>query len=100
MKRLWLSIIAFFILAATSSAQTIDHAKLLQTLDSLRSHYGIPELAVAIVHSDSISFTGVCGYRNMNTKEAGADTDLFHLGSDTKAITSLIAAKLVQEGKL
>lgn len=62
--------------------------------------YGMPALAAAVVKDGEIIAAGAVG-----TRRHGADVpvtvhDRFHLGSDTKAMTSLLAAMLVEEGKL
>lgn len=65
----------------------------------LASH-GLPALAAAVVKNGEIVAAGAVG-----TRRAGADIpvtldDRFHIGSDTKAMTALLAAMLVEEGTL
>jgi CubicO group peptidase (beta-lactamase class C family) len=64
------------------------------------TQYGLPALSAAVVKEGRIVAAGAVG-----TRRAGADIpvtlhDRFHLGSDTKAMTALLAAMLVEEGKL
>ncbi|MCF6404331.1 beta-lactamase family protein [Chitinophaga filiformis] len=68
--------------------------------DSVRQHYKVPELAFAVVSSDSVLECHVLGVRRANTTYAAQPGDRFHIGSNTKAITAFIAALLVQEKKI
>ncbi|MEJ6798851.1 MAG: serine hydrolase [Crocinitomicaceae bacterium] len=66
--------------------------------DSVRIAYGIPELNYAIVKSDSIIEMKALGSKK-HLGPLNADLkDRFRLGSNTKPITSYIAAVTVQKG--
>src|ERR1700741_171694 len=68
--------------------------------DSIRKAYSIPELAYAVVSSDSVLEMRACGEKRINSGlEAGLD-DKFRIGSNTKAITGFIAAQLVKQHKI
>lgn len=76
---------------------------LRQFADSLRASCKIPELAYAIVRPDSIYTLQVMGYQRafpQSPKFMATTGDYFHLGSNSKAITAFIAAKLVEQGKI
>jgi D-alanyl-D-alanine carboxypeptidase len=80
------------------SAQTlIEEAKKIIEQDS------IPEMAFAIITKDSVIVKKVIGHHKIseisNYPTSNID-DYFHLGSNTKAITGFIAAKLVEKKKL
>ncbi len=68
--------------------------------DSVRQHYKVPELAFAVVSSDSVLECHVLGVKRANTDYAAQPGDRFHIGSNTKAITAFIAALLVKEQKI
>ena len=68
--------------------------------DSIRKAYRIPELAYAVVSSDSVYESTVMGVQEINTNFFATQNDRFHIGSNTKAITSFIAAILIQQGKI
>lgn len=68
--------------------------------DSIRIKYKIPELAYAIISSDSIIEMNVLGFHKINSKEKAKVSDRFRMGSNTKPITSYIAASLVKQGKI
>jgi CubicO group peptidase (beta-lactamase class C family) len=62
--------------------------------------YRLPAVAAAIVRNGEITAAGAVG-----TRRAGADipvtiNDRFHIGSDTKAMTALLAAMMVEERRL
>jgi CubicO group peptidase (beta-lactamase class C family) len=69
-------------------------------VDSIRHEYQIPELAFAIVSSDSIIQSYVAGTPILGSGIIAKSSDCFHLGSNTKAVTAFIAADLVKQGKL
>lgn len=64
------------------------------------ARHGLPALAAAVAKGGQIVAAGAVG-----TRRAGQDIpvtlgDRFHIGSDTKAMTALLAGMLVEEGKL
>lgn len=68
--------------------------------DSIRLKYHIPEIAYAVVSVDSIFEMNCLGFKRADSSIKAEITDRFHLGSNTKAITGLIAALLVKENKI
>src|SRR5438045_1151710 len=68
--------------------------------DSIRKASKTPELAYAVVSADSVYEMQVLGVRKINTKLGARLTDRFRIGSNTKAITGMLAALLVKQGKL
>jgi CubicO group peptidase (beta-lactamase class C family) len=68
--------------------------------DSIRIKYQIPELGYAVISSDSIIELHVLGVQKANTNRKAQVNDKFRIGSNTKTITSYIAALLVKQGKI
>jgi len=68
--------------------------------DSIRVKYEIPELAYAVVSSDSIFEIQTLGVQRVNSKFKANINDKFRIGSNTKTITSYISAVLVKQGKI
>jgi CubicO group peptidase (beta-lactamase class C family) len=68
--------------------------------DNIRIKYKIPELAYAIVSSDSIIEIQALGTQRYNSSYKAKMDDKFRLGSITKTITTYIATLLVKEGKI
>ena len=64
------------------------------------ARYHLPALAAAVVQDGKVIASGAVGTRRAGTDIPVTIKDRFHLGSDTKAMTALLAAMLVEEGKL
>ena len=80
---------------------TIGKTQTLKTFaDSVRIKYQIPALAYAVVSGDSIFELQILGVQRANSNLQATQNDRFHIGSNTKAITSFIAALLVKQGKI
>jgi len=84
------------LISATTNAQT--------PLDSLLrpylSKYDLPAISAAVVKEGKILAAGATGTRRAGVTVPVTIDDRFHLGSDTKAMTALLAAMMVEEGKL
>ncbi|MBA2611109.1 MAG: serine hydrolase [Bacteroidetes bacterium] len=68
--------------------------------DSIRKVYGIPELAFAVVSSDVIYEMQTIGIKKIHSNLIANKYDRFRIGSNTKAITGFIAARLVKQKKV
>lgn len=68
--------------------------------DSIRVKYKIPELAYAVITSDTIVERQILGFQRVNTKLKAQPNDKFRIGSNTKTVTSYIAAISVKQGKI
>ena len=83
-----------------ASAGAAAPASLDEVLTPHLARHGLPALAAAVVKDGEIVAAGAVGTRRAGVQIAVALDDRFHLGSDTKAFTSLLAAMFVEEGKL
>lgn len=70
------------------------------TLQPYLARYGLPALAAAIMRNGRFVGSGAVGTRRAGSDNRVTINDRFHIGSDTKAMTSLLAAMLVERGKL
>src|SRR5881275_1101584 len=77
-----------------------DMISLDKQLAPYLERYKLPALAAAVVKDGQIVAAGVAGTRRIGTATPVTLQDRFHLGSDTKGMTSLLVAILVEEGKL
>ncbi|WP_167017349.1 serine hydrolase [Chitinophaga sp. Cy-1792] len=68
--------------------------------DSLRKQYKVPELGYAVLSADTVLEMHIGGENKTGSGLQAALTDRFRIGSNTKAVTSLLAEMLVQQGKL
>ena len=69
-------------------------------LEPIRVKHHLPALGGAIVTSQGLRGMAVTGMRKAGADAAATPDDLWHLGSDTKAMTAVVIAKLVEQGKL
>jgi CubicO group peptidase (beta-lactamase class C family) len=95
--------LAFCLIAATSgcgdSKQPVSPAKIQAILDDVQQTRGIPGMAAAVITSAGVASARV-GVRKLGEPAAILPGDLFHLGSCMKSMTAMLAAKLVETGKL
>jgi CubicO group peptidase (beta-lactamase class C family) len=77
-----------------------DMISLDKDLSPFLERYNLPAVAAAVVKDGKTIAAGVAGTRRTGTATPVTLQDRFHIGSDTKAMTSLLAAILIEEGKL
>ena len=87
-------------LLTCASARAGAPASLDEMLTPHLARHGLPALAAAVVKGGEVIAVGAVGTRRAGAQIAVTRDDRFHLGSDTKAFTSLLAAIFVEEGKL
>ena len=78
----------------------LETAQLRRLLDSVRQEYDLPALGAAVFTKDSILGLAVVGVRRIGNTTPATASDLFHIGSDTKAMTAGLLGLLVDRGKL
>lgn len=95
--------LAFFLSLAVTVPVRADQPKyedLSAFLEPLRAKAGVPALAAAVIVGGKIKAVGATGMRKFGAGVPVTVDDQFHLGSCTKAITAMLIAKLVEEGRL
>ena len=60
---------------------------------------GAPALAGAVIGRDGLIWTAAMGVRAEGGEDAVTDHDLWHLGSNTKAMTAMLYGRLVEDGR-
>ena len=70
-----------------------------QLASTIKKHE-IPGMAAAVIRDDWLVALGAAGVRELGKPEAVQTTDLWHLGSCTKAMTSTLAAIMIEKGEL
>jgi D-alanyl-D-alanine carboxypeptidase len=70
-----------------------------KTLDSLRTKYHLPALLAAVIEPGRIRYV-YTGVKRNDQPGPVSLTDYFHIGSDAKGVTSFLAGKLVEQGKI
>ena len=74
--------------------------RIAAALEPIRARHHFPALGGAIVTSRGLTATAVTGVRKAGTDVAATPDDLWHLGSDTKAMTAAWIARVVVSGRL
>lgn len=69
-------------------------------LEPVRKEFGLPSVAAVVMKDGVIVAEGAVGSRRSDANLPVTLDDRYHLGSNTKAITALLAAQLVESGKL
>ena len=104
-----LPLLLFSLLPLASRAQTGRDipSEISAYAEQVRTQWKIPGLSLAVVHGDSLVFSGGFGVREKGKTTDGdgewtavTDSTLFHIGSMTKAFTAAVIASLVDEGLL
>jgi len=98
MRNISLSLAMIAVLALPAAAFGKD--SLNDQLEPIRTKYGLPALAAAVVKDGKIIASGAVGVRVHGMDIPVALDDRFHLGSDTKAMTATLAGMMIEEGKL
>lgn len=75
-------------------------ASLDGVLQPFLARHTLPALAAAVVRNGVVVAAGAVGTRRAGTDAPVTLNDRFHIGSDTKAMTALIAAMLVEQNRL
>jgi CubicO group peptidase (beta-lactamase class C family) len=73
---------------------------LAAVLEPIRTKYSLPALAGAVFTVDGVVEMAAVGVRKVGTTEAVTSDDLWHLGSDAKAMTATLVGGYVAEGLL
>ena len=71
-----------------------------ETLRPYLDSHRLPALAAAVVRGGAMLAIGAVGTRRTGTQIEVTAKDRFHIGSDTKAMTALLAATFVEQGGL
>jgi CubicO group peptidase (beta-lactamase class C family) len=85
---------------APAFCPTVGDDGVTKVLKPIRQKYNLPAMAAAVVTSEGIEAIGAVGVRKRGTEIPVELTDLWHLGSDGKAMTSTLIARLVERGRL
>jgi len=95
------ALLAPMVLTSGAAAQP---AAAPESLDALLrpslGRYGLPAFAAAVVSRGEIVAAGAVGTRRAGAEVPVTLNDRFHIGSDTKAMTALLAGTFVEQGAL
>ena len=82
--------------AKSGLAQEVDLKHLDKIVEKIRAQHKLPAMGAAIVTSKGLESIGTSGVRKRGDATKATDDDLWHIGSDGKAITATMIAKLVE----
>ncbi len=105
MKAKFLSLpLAAFMLACARGAQAPKPTSALEQqlaaeVEQVRALHGIPAMGASVLRG-GVATSAVAGVRRVDAPDRVRETDAFHLGSDTKAITASVVARLVDRSLL
>ena len=85
-------------LAGMAERSPAPESRLEPTLEAIRQKYALPALAGAIVTSEGLRSLTAVGVRKKGATEQVSKEDQWHLGSNTKAMTAMLAGLLVEKG--
>ncbi len=92
--------------AESESSGPVEHcpaagdAVVTNLLVPIRQEHDVPAISAAIVTSKGVTAIGAAGVRKRGAEVPATLDDLWHLGSDTKAMTATLLARLVEQGRL
>ena len=75
-----------------------DAESLQKLLDALVVANGVPALGAALIKPSGVAFMAVSGAQVIDRPERVSTDDPWHIGSDTKAMTAALYARLVDRG--
>jgi CubicO group peptidase (beta-lactamase class C family) len=92
----WLFAAVALALPDWAAAARLDAA----SLEAIRTKNDVPALGAYLMKDGKPLLLAATGLRARGSKAAVTTEDLWHIGSDTKAFTATLVARLVEEGKL
>jgi CubicO group peptidase (beta-lactamase class C family) len=101
MKNLCLFLIGIsFSFQAFSQKKDTRLANLDELLEKVRTEWGAPGFAVAVVERDKIVYSSGFGYKDQDQKTPVTPNTLFAIGSSSKAFTSAVLGVLREDKKI
>ncbi len=103
LKRLVISLFALNLLLCVfgfAGQNGVALQKVDDLLEPIRQKHNVPALAGAVVAGSGLEAIGAVGMRKTGTDIAVTAEDLWHIGSNTKAMTASLIGRLIEEGKM
>ena len=88
---------------AGMKAHPLDQARIdarTQFVETAREELGVPGVSLGLIQDGEVVFAGGFGEKELGKKDKPDADTLYMIASNTKALTSLLLAKLVDEKKL
>ncbi|MGQ9588913.1 MAG: serine hydrolase domain-containing protein [Planctomycetota bacterium] len=87
-------------LAVSGEAPRSGDEEVAKILEPILEDHKLPALAAAVVTERGVEAAAAVGVRKRGSGVAATKGDLWHLGSETKAMTAALVARLVEKGLL
>lgn len=100
LARLTAVTLAFALAASRIVVAQSGDASVVSLIEPIRKDHKLPALGAALITSQGLVSSGVTGVRKAKTDVDATIDDHWHLGSDTKAMTAVVLATLVERGTL
>jgi CubicO group peptidase (beta-lactamase class C family) len=88
---------------AGKQAHTLDEARIAELgafVERARDQLGLPGVAIGLIQTGKVAFAGGFGVRELGKPDKIDADSLLMIASNTKALTTLLLARLVDQGKL
>lgn len=85
---------------ARTHENRITQEFLCKIMRKARKTFKLPAIAVTVMNSQTISLQEVLGIRTVDGQEQATVDDFFHIGSCSKSVLALMAARLVEQNRI
>ena len=101
-RRRWFQVcsLAFVLASVLSVTAQQQQGSIRDLLDASRTRHKIPGMVLVATRGDEVLDIAVSGVRRQGDPERISPNDLFHIGSNAKAITATVLAMRVEDGRL
>lgn len=82
-----------------ANATSILKKKFIKKLEKIQMKYSLPSLTAIVLDQDSTIVSAAVGKRAVDHKNKVTIKDKYHLGSNTKSMTAVLLAKLIERGE-
>ena len=84
----------------SASTQNFSSADIQNLIKRARKKFQIPAIAITVMSADSIYIREITGNRVSGSPTPATLNDYFHIGSCSKSVLAIIAARLIEEEKI
>ena len=84
----------------TDKRSDLSGKSLNRYLVNIRKEYNLPAIGAAVIRMEKIEDAEVIGIRRLGDESKVTLSDCFHIGSNTKSLTAMLAAMIVEDGLL
>ena len=96
----WSLLLACCVAFGVEAAEPVTTPEIHARVEKIRTERNIPAAAVLIARGDQVLLRDAWGTVAAGSAEPVTVDDAWHIGSDTKAMTATLAARLIEAGKL